>query len=83
MPTPAAKKPQCQPTSSPSEPQMSGAEVRTDIDADIEDRIGAVDALIAGLVEIADLRGDVRLEEAIADDEQQQAEEKQLRPTSA
>ena len=33
--------------------------------------------LIAGLVEIADLRGDVRLEEAVADDQQQQAEEQQ------
>ena len=35
--------------------------------------------LIARLVEVADLGGDIRLEEAVADDEQQKAEEEKLR----
>jgi hypothetical protein len=34
---------------------------------------------VAGFVEIAHLRGDIRLEEAVADDEQQQPQEEELR----
>ena len=42
---------------------------RAEIDADIEDREGAVAARIAGRVERADLGRDVGLERAVAEDE--------------
>ncbi len=51
---------------------------RAEIDADIEDRIGAVAAMIAGRVKAADLRGNIRLETAIAEDQRQQREDKEL-----
>lgn len=50
-----------------------------EIDADIKDRKRAVDAVVAGLIEIADLGGDVRLEETVADDQQHETEEEQVR----
>src|SRR5262249_54399496 len=45
----------------------------TEVDADVEDHEGAIAARIALLVQIADLRRDVRLEEAVADDEEEEA----------
>jgi hypothetical protein len=51
---------------------------RAEIDADIEDRIGAVAARIAGRVEAANLGRDVRLEAAAAENERQQREQKKL-----
>ena len=48
-----------------------------EIDADIEDRIGAVAARIAGRVERADLRRDVGLERAVAEDQHQQRKQEQ------
>ena len=43
----------------------------TDIDADIEDRISAIAAVIAGSVKPADLRRNIRLEGAAAENERQ------------
>ena len=57
---------------------QNGAE----IDADIEDRIGAVAAGIAGLIERAYLRGHVGLEAAVAEDQQQQREQPAARTQS-
>jgi hypothetical protein len=51
---------------------------RADIDADIEDRIGAVAAVIAGRIKAADLGRDVRLEAAVAENEREQREQEQL-----
>src|SRR5580704_7022902 len=51
---------------------------RTDIDPDIEDRIGAVAAMIARRIKTSDLCGDIRLEAAVAEDEKQEREEKKL-----
>src|SRR6516164_4061896 len=53
-------------------------EERAEIDADIEDRIGAVAARIARAIEAADLRRNIRLEAAAAKNERQQREQKQL-----
>ena len=50
---------------------------RAEIDADIEDRIGAVAAGIAGRVELADLRGHVGLEGAVAENQQGEREQQQ------
>src|SRR5262249_19241729 len=47
---------------------------RAEIDADIKNRIGAVDAVIAGFVEARHLRRDIRFEPAIAENEKQQCE---------
>jgi hypothetical protein len=55
-----------------------GSQERSDIDADIEDRIGAVAATVAGRIEPSDLSGNIRLERPIAEDERQQREQKQL-----
>ena len=52
-------------------------EERAEIDPDIEDRIGAVAAGIAGRVELADLRGHVRLEGAVAENEEGEREQQQ------
>ena len=52
-------------------------EERAEIDADIEDRIGAVAAVIAGRVESADLRRHVGLEAAVAENQHQQREQEQ------
>ena len=52
-------------------------EERAEIDADIEDREGAVAPAVAGRIELADLRGNVRLEAAVAENEQQQREQEQ------
>ncbi len=49
-----------------------------DIDADIEDRIGAVAARIAGRIKAADLGRNIRLERAVAENERQQREQEQL-----
>ena len=49
---------------------------RADIDADIEDRIGAIAAMIARRIEAADLGRDIRLEAAVAEDQEQQCEKK-------
>jgi len=54
--------------------RQEGAE----IDADIEDREGAVAAAIAGRVERADLGRDVRLEGAVAENEKAEREQKQM-----
>ena len=51
---------------------------RADIDADIEDRIGAVAAAVAGRIEPADLGRNIRLERAAAENESQQREQKKL-----
>ncbi len=51
---------------------------RADIDADIEDRIGAVAPMIAGRIKAADLRRNIRLERAVAENERQQREQEQL-----
>ncbi len=59
-------------------PQIERRQECADIDADIEDRIGAVAARIARRIEPADLRGNVRLEAAVAEDEEQQREQKEL-----
>ena len=56
------------------ERRQEGAE----IDADIKDRIGAVAARIARRVKSADLRRNIRLEAAAAENERQQREQKQL-----
>ena len=50
---------------------------RAEVDADIEDREGAVAARIAGRIERADLGRDVGLERAVAEDEDEQREQKQ------
>ena len=47
------------------------------VNADVENGVGAVDALVAGAVEAADLGGDVGLEEAVAGNEHDQADEEQ------
>src|SRR5262249_47357531 len=47
-------------------------EERSKIDANVENRIGAVAARITGDVQSADLRRNVRLEAAIAENERQQ-----------
>ena len=52
-------------------------EKRADIDADVEDRIGAVAARVAGRIEPADLRRDVGLERAVAENEHGQGEQEQ------
>ena len=49
-----------------------------DIDADIEDGIGAVAAVVAGRVEAADLGGNIRLERAAAENEGEERDQKQL-----
>ena len=51
---------------------------RAEIDADIEDREGAVAAAVAGRVEPADLGRDVRLEGAVAENEKAEREQKQM-----
>src|SRR6516165_3691220 len=51
---------------------------RAEIDADIEDRIGAVAARIARRVKATDLRRDIRLKAAAAEDEGEKREQKQL-----
>src|SRR6516225_1033875 len=50
---------------------------RPDVDAEIEDRVGAVAPIVPGSIERADLGRNVRLERADADDQHQQREEKQ------
>src|SRR5689334_12107311 len=50
---------------------------RADIDSDVEDRIGAVAAMVAGRIERSDLAGCVRLEQPHADDEYEQRYEEQ------
>src|SRR5690348_14699272 len=50
---------------------------RTEIDADIKDRIGAVAARIATRIEAADLGRDIRLEAAAAENKRKQREQKQ------
>ena len=50
---------------------------RAEVDADVEDREGAVAARVAGRVERADLGRDVRLEGAVAEDEPQEREQEQ------
>src|ERR1700751_2619806 len=52
-------------------------EKRAEIDADVEDRIGAVTARIAGRIEPAHLRRYVGLERSIAQNEHGQGNEKQ------
>ena len=54
--------------------RQEGAE----IDADIEDREGAVAAAVAGRIERADLGRDVRLEGAVAENEKAEREQKQM-----
>ena len=51
---------------------------RAEIDADIEDREGAVAAAVAGRIERADLGRDVRLEGAVAENEEAEREQKQM-----
>ena len=51
---------------------------RSDIDADIKDRIGAVAAAVARRIETANLGRDIRLERAAAENERQQREQEQL-----
>ncbi len=51
---------------------------RAEIDADIEDRISAVAAMIARRVKAADLGGNIRLETAVAEDQRQQRKDEQL-----
>ena len=51
---------------------------RAEIDADIENREGAVAAAVAGRVERADLGRDVRLERAVAENENAEREQKQM-----
>ena len=51
---------------------------RAEIDADIEDREGAVAAAIAGRIERADLGRDVRLEGAVAENEKAERDQKQM-----
>ena len=51
---------------------------RTDIDADIEDRIGAVAPPIAGRIKPTDLGRDIRLERAVAEDERGERQQEQL-----
>ena len=53
-------------------------EERAKIDADIEDREGAVAAAVAGRIERADLGRDVRFEGAVAENEEAEREQKQL-----
>src|ERR1700675_4730475 len=48
------------------------------VDADVEYRIGAVAAWIAGRIKAADLGGDIRLERAVAENERQQRQQEQL-----
>ena len=48
-------------------------EERADIDADVEDRIGAVAPMVSRRVEAADLGRDIGLEGAIAEDERERA----------
>ncbi len=52
-------------------------EERAEIDADVEDREGAVSPRIAGRIERADLRRDVRLERAVAEDQHGDGQEEQ------
>ncbi len=58
-------------------PADQRGEEGAEIDADIEDRIGAVAARIAGCIERADLRGDVGLECAVAEDQHQECQQEQ------
>ena len=51
---------------------------RAEIDADIEDRIGAVAAMVARRIEPSDLGGNIRLEGAVAENERQQRKQQQL-----
>ena len=51
---------------------------RADIDADIENRIGAVAAIVARRIKPADLSGDIRLEAAAAENERKECEQEQL-----
>ena len=46
----------------------------TDVDAHVEDGEGTITAVIALLIEVADHRGDVGLEQAVADDQQAEAD---------
>jgi hypothetical protein len=52
-------------------------EKRTDIDADVEDRIGAVAPMVARRVEAADLGRDIGLEGAVAEDEHEERQQEQ------
>ena len=60
--------------SSPSVEHTSGARKRAGVDAHVEDRERAVTACVALLVEVAHHRGDVRLEEAVAQHEDHEAD---------
>ena len=72
MPTPAAPKPQCQPTFSPSVPQMSGEMITGDLDAEIVDLKAVGAARIVDGIKIAHLRGDIALEAADAEQKAEQ-----------
>ena len=52
------------------------SEERTDIDADIKNRIGAVASWVAGRVERTDLGRNIRLKGAVANNERKQSNKK-------
>ena len=75
MPTPAAPKPQCQATFSPSVPQTSGATITRDVHREQEDLEGVGAAQIVRPVKLADLGRDIALEAADAEQEAEQGEQ--------
>src|SRR5438067_9947711 len=76
MPTPAAPKPYCQPTFSPSVPAISGEIDDTGADEDVINlkRVGA--SVITHRVEAADLTREVSLETTDTDEKQYQSDKK-------
>ena len=77
IPTPAAPKPQCQPTFCPRYPHTSGRDEGAEVDPHVEDREAAVAARVVRAVELADDGGDVRLQEPGAEHDQHEPGEEQ------
>src|SRR5450631_238796 len=51
---------------------------RANVDSDVEDRVGAVPARIVGCIKAADLRRNIGLESPVAQNEQQEGEQKKM-----
>ena len=74
MPTPAAPKPRLQPYGLAEIAGEDRADRGADVNAHVEDRVGAVAADVGARIELADDHRDVGLEEARADDDEGERE---------